>query len=162
MKILIAILFLGIFSICYSQRKSPIKESNGSTSWHSLVKMPVAPNYPIAGLEIKASGTAVVRVKIDSNGKVIAATFIRGNKFFSIISEKAAQKWVFQHSPQVLRELDLSFVFTLLSSEASANDEITIFRSPNTVEILRKPKPIQLEPRPGSIERWNERNNSFD
>ncbi len=95
----------------------------------------VAPHFPEGARDARASGITKIAVKIDTKGNVISARFDEGNKFFGVVSENSAKKWVFESSTKETRETTITFVFTLLPENSTFDEEVTIFTMPNTVEI---------------------------
>jgi TonB family protein len=52
----------------------------------------VAPEYPPAAMAVGASGTVVVQVTIDEQGKIISATAVSGHPLLKAAAEQAARK----------------------------------------------------------------------
>lgn len=104
------------------------------------VKAAVAPLYPPIAVAARIKGDVVVRVVIGTDGVVVHAEAVSGQKWLQQSAVKAAEKWKFELADTVTtnRSSLIKFSYELLSEDDKDESE-TIFLSPDAVVLKHRP-----------------------
>lgn len=104
----------------------------------------VEPTYPPLAIAAKVSGTVVVEVTIDEEGKVLTARALSGHPLLKESAVTAARGWTF--SPTQLQGVPIKVIGTItfnfhLDESTSASNELDEFRqkvadNPNSPELV--------------------------
>jgi TonB family protein len=99
------------------------------------------PVYPAIAVAAHASGTVVVDLEIDANGKVSLAKVNRGHPLLAAVSRNAAMNWRFDSSPnrEAKRSVSLTFDY-----DPSACTGRSLMITPYHLRI--EPEPILTRP----------------
>lgn len=90
--------------------------------------------YPPLAQAARIEGVAVIRVKLDSNGKVTDTEVISGNPLLVLASVDSAKKWVFE--PNAQKAAVLVFDFRIEGVCGNNNVSQMFFRRPNIASII--------------------------
>jgi TonB family protein len=102
------------------------------------------PKYPPAARAVRATGTVVVKVQLDSEGKVISALAESGHALLKKTSEISAKNWVFRLNKNAFEsEFRINFVFKIKSNNNPKNNyKETTYKSkfvkPLSIELTAK------------------------
>jgi hypothetical protein len=89
--------------------------------------------YPVVARATHAEGAVVVRVKVDSDGKVASATAISGPKLLIPDCVSNAKKWVFK--PEKSRDVVIVYIFKFEGLCFSSCPSSFHFSPPNVATI---------------------------
>ncbi len=96
----------------------------------------VSPIYPDIGRSIGLAGTVLIRVTIDSNGRVVKAEKDDGDKILFNAAVVAARRWEFERSPEVPeRHILLTFSFVIVPKDSERSERTAVFLPPYGVEV---------------------------
>jgi TonB family protein len=99
-----------------------------------ITKLPKPP-YPAAALAVRAGGEVVVEVKIDKEGKVVAANVVSGHPLLKQASLFAARQSLFEaDETDEQREVNLTYVFFLPGQTEKPN--INRYTNPYRVDVI--------------------------
>jgi TonB family protein len=101
------------------------------------VRVAVAPNYFPIALHSHTSGTVVVKVHINPDGRVISAEAVSGNPVLVGGTRSVARRWEFASTPDKnkIRSVELVFVYKLVPRDTPPDGLWLIFKPPYRVEI---------------------------
>jgi TonB family protein len=110
------------------------------TSELPSVLMAVAPPYPAVAATARLSGTVILEVKINSEGKVTSVNLVEGNPSLGRAAEVFARRWVFSSASNfsATRSTRLTFDFKLMPNETPVEEMQPIFMPPYKVEVRGK------------------------
>ena len=116
----------------------------------SVVKA-VAPNYPPLALAARVSGSVILDVFVDLQGKVGSVRILEGPTLLRAAAENASKQWVFQvaggdNKPRTVR---LTFTFTIMPEDTPSEELLSCFMPPNSVEVKEKLGRIVQNPNVG-------------
>jgi len=109
----------------------------------AVVVKAVAPKgYPDIARVMKADGKVVVKVTINSTGKVISTKIISGHLLLYAPSVEAAKQWLFSAAEKKIEErfIELEFIYTHATKKDDAG---VFFMPPYRVEIIAATPEIQ-------------------
>jgi TonB family protein len=106
-----------------------------------------APKYPPAAQAVRATGTVIVNVKIDKDGKVISAVAENGHPLLRKACENAAKQWFFSADVNN-EERDVKISFLLSLSDKNKKDKVK-FRKPYVLELTGARVKIYIDKHPG-------------
>jgi TonB family protein len=95
-----------------------------------------APKYPAAAQAVRATGTVIVNVKIDKDGKVISAVAESGHPLLRKACENAAKEWIFSTDSRP-EEQEVKITFLLRIGNKNKKDKVK-FKKPYTLELLNE------------------------
>ena len=100
-----------------------------------------APAYPPLAFVSRVTGTVILDLIIDRNGKVQITRPLSGHPLLVDMSEKTASKWRFPESDskEVTRQVRVSFVYNIVQGGKNTETLFSFF-PPNRIEIT-KPLP---------------------
>ncbi len=93
-----------------------------------------APKYPAAAQAVRASGTIIVEVKIDRDGKVTSAVAQTGHPLMRKVCENAAKEWMFSNDPNK-EEREVKITFLLRIGDKNKKDKVK-FKKPYALELI--------------------------
>ena len=73
----------------------------------------VQPPYPVLAQKYRIEGIVTVEVRVDHEGRVAKADFVRGHSIFRSVSLEAARQWQFHAPPNNSLEGTINFSFRL-------------------------------------------------
>ncbi|MEK6303569.1 MAG: TonB family protein [Acidobacteriota bacterium] len=115
-----------------------------------------APSYPALAAAANVSGTVTVQTHITQAGVVDNVKTVEGHALLRAEAETAARRWKFQSKGVTI--LRLQFVFSLLPSQTSRQQLLTIFRPPYEVEVKQSmPESIVTSDPKGYVKRGSRR-----
>ena len=106
----------------------------------SVVKA-VARNYAPLALAARVSGSVILDVFIDLQGKVGSVRILEGPTLLRAAAENASKQWVFHvaGSDNKPRTERLTFTFTIMPEGTPSEELLSCFMPPNSVEVKEKP-----------------------
>lgn len=108
----------------------------------------VIPEYPSVAAQARVAGRFKVRVKVNVTGTPVCAELVEPRMpLMKPVTEEASLAWRFapagleEMKADAYREIDLTFVFTLVDSDAPPSELLPRFRPPYEVEVReRRPR----------------------
>ncbi|HEY8563603.1 MAG TPA: hypothetical protein VIL74_24705 [Pyrinomonadaceae bacterium] len=95
------------------------------------------PMYPVLAIHLGLQEGIKVSLKINREGKVVSTSFNRGDKNFHTVIKEALQQWSFEESSENERNVDFTFIFTLVPAD-SKSFITSVIKLPNTIEVFAK------------------------
>lgn len=131
LSIFVLILATGFSAIAQNQIPQKLEQPK-------IVRAVAPSRFPVAAYVTRAQSKIVVEVKINSEGIVENANFLKGHKLFKKESENAAKKWLFNsiEDRTIKRTTQISFSYVLVFKE-NEGSEIS-FNAPDEIEIKYK------------------------
>jgi len=114
--------------------------SSSGIAFPKPTSLPI-PLYPAAARAIRATGTVLVTIKIDTHGKVASAKAEYGHPLLRAASLSAAHLARFESSTEIEREARLTYVFT--SFDELSKDTVR-YSDPYRIEIIDKTEPVDI------------------
>jgi TonB family protein len=103
-----------------------------------VVEEAVAPAYPVAAVEGRIEGTAIVEVRLAPAGTVASASVSEGHALLRQASVEAARLWRF-HARRKAGVVKLTFIYKLMPKGTPEAKLGSVFRPPYTVEVRKIP-----------------------
>ncbi len=126
MRISFAFLLLAITLSLFGQDQPILNEDVGIVAFSVLT-------YPVLARATHAEGAVVVRVKVDSDGKIASATAISGPKALIPDCIANAKKWLFR--PEKSRDVVIVYIFKFEGLCYSSCPSSFHFSPPNVATI---------------------------
>jgi TonB family protein len=99
----------------------------------------VAPIFPQTAIATGSGGRVVVEVTVNGKGIVTSAKAVEGHPLLRRSAESAGKRWQFASVASGKNIILLTFVFTILPKDASADESASVFTLPFQVEIKNRP-----------------------
>jgi TonB family protein len=135
----IKLLALTIFLAC-SLSLSPLAARSQTKELPIPISSPL-PQYPAEARAKGISGTVLVDVEVNSDGKVVEARPVMGNKILQKAALQSAHAWLFKPSAKGAGAYSVRLTFIFHDMSYVEPEKKPDFTSPYQIEIIR-PKPL--------------------
>lgn len=129
-------------SLLILAESTALAQAGSNTTDQPAVVSAFAPIYPPIARSLRAEGDVVVEVKIDAEGKVVAAKAISGHELLRKSSEATALRWQFSPLPPGPKERVARLVFgynTINEVKPDDPEFLVCFKPPYRVEVKFNP-----------------------
>lgn len=139
------ILVFSLILSFFAASKGQETERNNMSSSALIATYVVMPRYFAAALATRSQGEVVIEVEVSSDGNVIEAKTISGNKILGGNSIYVLKMWKFNSSlNEQTRKTEITFSYKLVSKRESSTEGLTVFKLPFRIEItevIKEEKP---------------------
>jgi TonB family protein len=118
------------------------KKSSSKTTFNKelIVIKAIAPVFSPAASATNTSGEVILEAKVNKDGIVTSVKILEGSRLLRKSAENAAMRWQFTPiENEENRLIPITFIFTIVSGDATAEELAPVFTLPYQIEVKNRP-----------------------